>query len=127
MRAWAQINDEGFASPIWFSEQPGAEELDFPEIESADALIEFLAGHRRTDAGEWVPRDPVKPVEPTAEELAAMAEADYQARLAAWNAEVDAAIVASPVYRQFIRGEMTLTAYREAAADITASIPKPER
>jgi hypothetical protein len=126
MQAWAHFTADGCASPIWFSEHDGAEKLDFPEIESADGLIELLAGNRRTDAGEWVPRDPVKPVEPTAEELAAMAEAGYQARLGAWEAEVDAAITASPVYRQFIRGEMTLTAYREAAADITASIPKPE-
>ena len=33
--------------------------------------IAFLAAHRRTAEGDWVKRDPVVPVPPTAEEIAA--------------------------------------------------------
>lgn len=77
--------------------------------------------------GEWQLRPPEPEILPTPEEIAAKAEEDYQAALAAREEQIDAAILASPAYRQFLRGQMTLTAYRDAVADIAASFPMPER
>lgn len=111
---------EGIPGHISADPRPGSEPVE-------GLTIDFLAGHRRTEKGEWVPRDPVVPVPPTPEELAAQAEAEYQAALDAREAAVDAAITASDAYRLFLRGGMTLTAYREAAANIAASFPMPDR
>ncbi|MBL9053406.1 MAG: hypothetical protein JNN02_06715, partial [Tabrizicola sp.] len=47
--------------------------------------------------------------------------------LEAWEAEVDAAIESSQAWRAYRRGEMTLSAYREAAQAIRDSFPLPER
>jgi hypothetical protein len=77
----------------------------------------------------WIERDP--PTPPSPEEIAAMeterAAQEAAAAEAAREEAIDAAISASPAYRQFLRGEMTLTAYRDAAAAIAAQFPKPER
>jgi len=110
------------------------EALDFCEAdaEGAVALPEnvvdpdaFMASHMLVD-GAWQ-RKPVVEHEPTPEEIEAAKEADYQDRLAAREAAIDAAITASAAYRSFIRGGMTLTAYRDAASDIAAQFPMPER
>lgn len=82
---------------------------------------------RREPGGEWVLRDPAPVVPRTAEEIEAEREAVYQAAVSAREDAVDAAILASPAYRSFIRGDMTLTAYRDAASDIEAQFPMPER
>lgn len=65
--------------PSWIGTEPreGSEPVD-------GLSVEFLSAHRRTEKGEWVPRDPPPP--PTAEEIAAreavatQAKADQEAR-----------------------------------------------
>ena len=71
--------------PGWFGPAPidGSEVVDLTGI--GGDPIPFLASHRRVN-GEWVLRDPVKPVELTAEEIAAETEAE-----AAAQAEAEAA------------------------------------
>jgi hypothetical protein len=64
---------------------------------------------------------------PTADEIASAREAEYQAAVAEREAAVDAAIQASAAYRMFIRGEMTLTAYRDAVSEIGDAFPMPVR
>lgn len=115
---WVLFTPDGI--PGWIGDAPrdGAEQVD-------GLTIPFLAAHRRTAEGAWVKRDPVVPVPPTAEEIAAQREAEYQAALEAREQAIDAALVASAPYRQFIRGELTLTAYRDAAAKIAATFPLP--
>ncbi|MBL9054286.1 MAG: hypothetical protein JNN02_11205 [Tabrizicola sp.] len=81
----------------------------------------------RLVAGEWLPRPVNLPPLPTPEEIDAQREADFQIRLEAWEAEVDAAIESSQAWRAYRRGEMTLSAYREAAQAIRDSFPLPER
>ena len=63
----------------------------------------------------------------TPEELAEIAEGKYQMALAERDNAIDAAIMSSDAYRSFIRGDMTLTAYRDAAAKIAAQFPMPDR
>lgn len=126
MKAYVVFDLDGQASPILWQEQPGTEELEFL-TESSEAIIDFLASHRRTVEGDWVLRDPVVVPEPTPEEIEAAREADYQARLRAWEAEVSAAIDASEPWRAYKWGEITLTAYRPQAQAIRNSIPMPER
>jgi hypothetical protein len=114
---WVRFDEKGRAA--FFGPQP---------IEGA-VLVEgvtgdFLIRHVLID-GQWLPRPPDPEIEPTPEEIARQQEEAYQAALAAREAEIDAAILASPAYRQFLRGEMTLTAYREAATEIADRFPKP--
>lgn len=116
---WARFTEDGKAA--WFG-PAWVEGAEFVEGVDADTLIT----HRRVD-GAWIPREPEPVAEPTPEEIAAMAEADWQAALATREAQIDAAILASPAYRQFLRGEMTLTAYRDAASAIAEGFPMPER
>lgn len=59
---------------------------------------------------------------PTDEELAARHEADHQAAIQAREAAVKAALMDSEPFRQFLAGAVTLTAYRDAAAKITAEV-----
>jgi hypothetical protein len=122
MMLYVQFDALGRAAVIYDTPRDGAE-----PVEGLDRL--FLARHRRTDKGEWVAREaePETEYQPTQEDMDAMREAEYQAALDAREAAVDAAIMSSDAYRSFIRGDMTLTAYRDAAAKIAAQFPMPER
>ena len=60
-------------------------------------------------------------------EIEAQRLAQIAAALDEREAAIDAAITSSAEYRSFIRGGMTLTAYRDAAATIAAQFPMPER
>lgn len=124
MQAYIKFTTDGI--PGWFGVAPidGAELVDVTFI--GGDPNPFLASHRRVN-GEWVLRDPVKVIPPTADEIEAEREAVYQAAVATREDAIDAAILASPAYRSFIRGDMTLTAYREAASDIEAQFPMPVR
>lgn len=114
--------------PGWFGPEPvkGSVPLDMAGLSEGVDLAFFLAANRLVD-GKWLPREPVKAHEPTAEELAEAANQEHQAALADREAAIDAAVLASDAYRQFLRGEMTLTAYRDAASDIAAGVPMPGR
>ena len=116
---WVLFTDDG--SPRWFGPSPvaGAE-----LIEGVDQPT--LLACRRVN-GEWALRDPVEVIPPTADEIAADLEAVYQAALVARDDAIDAAVTTSAAYRSFIRGGMTLTAYREAAAEIEDQFPIPSR
>ena len=124
MQIYIKFTEDGI--PGWFGASPidGAQSVDVTFAGDDPTL--FLASHRRV-SGDWVLRDPVKVIPPTAEEIAAEQEAAYQAAVAAREEAVDAAILASPAYRSFIRGDMTLTAYRDAASEIEAQFPMPVR
>ncbi len=62
---------EGIPAHISTDPRPGSEPVE-PKPEWGDCIA-FLAGHRRTAKGEWVPRDPVRVPDPAPEELAARA------------------------------------------------------
>ena len=112
---WVRFTTDG--TPEWF----GVDQIDGAEwVAGVDR--ETLVTRRRVN-GKWVDRLP----EPEAKPDPAALEAEYQEALAAREGEIDAAVTASDAYRRFIRGQMTLTAYRDAAAEIAASIPMPTK
>lgn len=116
---------DGIPGHISLDPRPGSQPVE-PLAVWGDPIA-FLAAHRRTDKGQWVPRDPVPEWVPSPEDLAAQSEAEYQAAVEARIAAIDAAIEASEPYRQYKWGEITLTAYRAEVAKIVASFPVPER
>lgn len=107
--------------PRWFGPEPVSGAVPVNGVARETLLTCRLV------AGEWVPRPVQLPPEPTQEEIDAQREADYQMRLETWESEVDAAIETSMAWRAYRRGEMTLSAYREAAQSIRDSFPLPER
>jgi hypothetical protein len=115
---WVRFTDDGI--PAWFGPAwvEGAEWVE-------GIAPETLITHRRVD-GVWTLREPEPP--PSPEDIATMeaerAAQEAEAAEAAREEAIDAAIAASPAYRKFLRGEMTLTAYRDAAAAIAAQFPK---
>lgn len=64
--------------------------------------------------------------QPTREELAEQRQAEYRAAVEARDAALDAALLASEPFRQFLRGDLTLSNYRTEAAKIAADFPMPE-
>jgi hypothetical protein len=94
-----------------------------------DLTIEFLAAHRRTAKGKWVARTPVAEVEPTAEEIAQLHEAEYQAALAARDEALRQALAAEadPVFFRWQRDLATKEDWLAAVAEVKARFPKPER
>lgn len=115
---WVIFTEDGI--PGWF----GPEQVSGAEYVE-DVSHDTLLSHRRNEAGEWVLRDPVVPEPKSDEQLRLEAVAAYDAAIEARETAIDAAVLASSAYRQFLRGQMTLTAYRDAASGIADSFPMP--
>lgn len=110
--------------PAWIGTEP------LEGCETVEGLtVEYLAAHRRTAKGSWVARLVPVPAEPTAEELAARAEADYQAALAERDRALREALaaVADPLFFQWQRGEVSKEDWLAKVAEVKASFPKPDR
>jgi hypothetical protein len=110
--------------PAWI----GAEPMEGSEVVEG-LTVEYLAGHRRTAKGNWVARAVTVPPEPTPEDLAARAEAEYLAALAERDHSLREALVseADPLFFQWQRGEVAKEDWLAAVAEIKARFPKPER
>jgi hypothetical protein len=110
--------------PGWIGSAPldGSEPVE-------GVTIEFMAGHRRTTGGKWVPRARVMPVPPTPEAIAEAAEADYQTALAWRDQALREALMqqADPLFFLWQRGEATKADWLAAVAEVKARYPKPER
>lgn len=109
--------------PGWIGSEPreGSEAVD-------GLSIEFLAAHRRTARGKWVARTPPAVVEPSAEEIAAQREAEYQAALSIRDEAVRHALAAEadPVFFRWQRGEAEKDDWLAAVAAVKTRFPKPE-
>lgn len=118
---WVRFDDQGQAA--WF----GPERIDGSEWVddvSEDALLTM----RRVD-GVWVARDPVHPLEPTPEEIAALADAEYQAAVDAVNVARRQAYQqeADPLFFKWKAGEATEEDWRVARKAVRDAFPMPER
>ena len=113
---------EGIPAHISADPRPGSEPLEGLDVA-------FLAGHRRTAKGKWVRRDPVQVPLPTAEDLAARAEAAHQAALAERDEALRDALAreADPMFFQYQRGEVAREDWLARVAEVKARFPKPER
>lgn len=108
--------------PAWIGPDPreGSEPVE-------DKSVTFMAGHRRTAKGAWVPRAVPAPEPPSAEALAVQAEADYRAALEARdNAMREVlAVEADPQFFRWQRGEASKEDWLAAVAGVKARFPKP--
>jgi hypothetical protein len=111
-------------TPAWVGPDPrdGAEGVE-------GLSVEFLAGHRRTAKGNWVARSAPVETEPSAEELVARAEAEYQAALDAREQALREALAAEadPLFFLWQRGEARKEDWLAAVATVKARFPKPEK
>jgi hypothetical protein len=111
-------------TPAWVGPEPlaGTEAVE-------DLSVEFLAGHRRTAKGNWVARTAPTPVEPSADELAARAGADYQAALEARDKALREALAAEadPLFFLWQREEARKEDWLDAVAAVKARFPTPEK
>lgn len=109
-------------TPAWIGPEPcdGSEAVD-------GKTVEFLTAHRRTTKGNWVARSIPKPVAPTAEEIAARTEAEFQAALEERDMALRVALasVADPLFFRWQRGEATKDDWLAAVAEVKAGFPKP--
>jgi hypothetical protein len=110
--------------PGWIGDTPreGSEAVE-------GLSLDFLAVHRRTARGKWVARTVSVPPQPSAEDLAAQAEAAYQAALADRDAAVRLALTAEadPLFFRWQRDEAAREDWLAAVAAVKARFPKPER
>lgn len=110
--------------PGWIGEAPreGSEPVE-------GLSLEFLAMHRRTLRGKWVARTLDAPAEPSAEELAALAEAAYQTALEDRDQAVREALAAEadPLFFRWQRAEATREDWLAAVAAVKERFPKPDR
>jgi hypothetical protein len=109
--------------PAWIGDEP------MEGCEAVDGLtVEYLAGHRRTTKGTWVARVASVPAEPTPEEMAARADADYQTALAERDRALREALAAEadPLFFQWQRGEVAKEDWLAKVAEVKARFPKPE-
>lgn len=110
--------------PGWIGEAPR------DRSEPVEGLsLDFLATHRRSARGKWVARAAPAPLEPTAGDLAATAEAAYHAALADRDQALRAALAAEadPVFFRWQRGEATREDWLAEVAAVKARFPKPDR
>ena len=109
--------------PVWVGPEPveGSEAV-------ANKTVDFLASHRRTAKGSWVERPAPVPVEPSAEELAAQREAEFQAASAGRDQALREALMAEadPLFFQWQRGEVAKEDWLDAVTVVKARFPKPE-
>lgn len=109
--------------PGWIGSEPreGSEPVE-------GLTVEYLAGHRRTAKGKWVERGPVAAPKPSAEEIAAQREAEYQAALAARDEALRLALAAEadPQFFRWQRGEVEKEDWLAVVAEVKARFPKPE-
>jgi hypothetical protein len=110
--------------PGWIGDSPreGSE-----PVEGMD--LEFLAAHRRTSRGKWIARTALVPDDPTAEERAAQAAADYEAALAERDQALRTAlsVEADPLFFRWQRDEVTREDWLAAVVAVKARFPKPQR
>jgi hypothetical protein len=109
--------------PGWIGDSP--RERSEP-VEGMD--IEFLAAHRRTSRGKWIARTVIVPDEPTAEDRAAQAAADYEAALAERDQALRTAlsVEADPLFFRWQRDEATREDWLAAVVAVKARFPKPQ-
>lgn len=114
---WVKFDEIGRAAEIFPVEMPGTEFVDGVDMET-------LIACRRVN-GDWIPRDPGPPHQPTAEEIAAAQRERYEAALAARTEAVRAALMADPMYLDWQMGLVERTVWAVRAMQISASIPEP--
>lgn len=87
----------------------------------------FLARHRRTADGAWVPRSKPVPIEPSDEELRAAAEAEREMALQARDEALRQALAAEadPLFFKWQRGEAEKFDWLDCVAAVKARFPKP--
>ena len=90
--------------------------------------VPFLAAHRRTPKGDWVPRKPMVPSEPAAQDLAARRDAAHQAALETRAVAVRQALAeeADPLFFKWQRDECDREAWLASVAEVKARFPKPD-
>lgn len=114
--------------PGWIGSAPisGSEPVDTSDM-PGDPIM-FMAAHRRIN-GKWVLRRPIKPVAPTAEEVAAEREAEYQSALEARDQACREALAqeADPLFFKWQRGECDRDDWISKVAEVKARFPVPGR
>jgi hypothetical protein len=109
--------------PGWIGSDPreGSEPV-------AGLTVDFMAGHRRTAKGKWLPRRVQRPEEPTPEALAEARQSAAAAALADRDQALRAALAveADPVFFQWQRGEATREDWLDLVDAVKARYPKPE-
>lgn len=94
-----------------------------PQSEPVEGLdLAFLIAHRRTETGEWVARDPAPVWLPSAEEVAAQAEAERREADALRDAAVREALAAEadPLFFKWQRDEATRAEWLAKVAEVKA-------
>lgn len=88
--------------------------------------LPFLAAHRRTAEGEWVPRDPVRVSEPTPEEVDARRRVAHEAAVRARADAVRQALAeeADPLFFKWQRDECDREEWLARVAEVKARFPK---
>jgi hypothetical protein len=122
MTLHALFTEDGIPGWIGTAPREGSEPVEGLEIA-------FLASHRRTSRGKWVARTAVVPLAPSAEDLAAHADAEHQVALERRDVAVREALAteADPLFFRWQRGEVDEEAWLCAVAAVKARFPKPGR
>lgn len=122
MTLHALFTEDGIPGWIGTAPREGSEPVEGLEIA-------FLASHRRTSRGKWVAPTAVVPLAPSAEDLAAHADAEHQAALERRDVAVREALAAEadPLFFRWQRGEVDEEAWLSAVAAVKARFPKPDR
>lgn len=110
----------GDGIPAWIGPDPRE------GSEPVDKDLAFLIAHRRTAKGAWVSRPAPVEVPPTAEERAAMAEAERVAADQAREVALREALAAEadPLFFKWQRGECDKADWLDMVAAVKARYPK---
>jgi hypothetical protein len=111
-------------TPVWVGAEP------IPGSEAVEGqTVEFLAAHRLTPEGNWVAREASVAMPPSAADLAARAEAEFQTALAARDEALRQALAeeADPLFFLWQRDEAKKEDWLAAVAAVKARFPKPVR
>ena len=89
--------------------------------------LAFLIAHRRTVKGAWLPRPAAVPVEPSAADCVAEAEAGRQAAQEARDLALREALAAEadPMFFKWQRDECSKEDWLAAVAAVKARFPRP--